>query len=167
MEQLGIQPILLLAQIINFGIIMFVLNKFLYKPIISFLEKRKKEIAEGLALTKKMKDEEEKLEVKQKKLMETTKKDAKELLENAKKEAREEAKAILTKAHEEAQDQLLKRKKELDSEYASKEKELRNQAVAIAGLMVQKLLSDVLTREQQHLIISKKLKELEHMKLTA
>ena len=42
MEKLGIEPQLLLAQLVNFGIIIFVLSKFLYKPILDMLEKRKK-----------------------------------------------------------------------------------------------------------------------------
>lgn len=47
MEQLGIEPQLLLAQLVNFLIILFVLSKLLYKPILGMIEKRKKEIAEG------------------------------------------------------------------------------------------------------------------------
>ena len=41
MEQLGIEPKLLAAQLVNFSIILFVLTKLLYTPILSILEKRK------------------------------------------------------------------------------------------------------------------------------
>jgi len=167
MEQLGIQPMLLLAQIVNFAIIVFALNKFLYKPIISFLEKRKKEIEEGLALTKKMKDEEEKLEAKKQKLLETTRKDAKELLEKAKKDAKAEAKEIIAEAHKQAEALIDKKRSEFEAEYAQKEKELKGQAVTLAGFMVEKLLSGVLSQDQQHKLINQKLKELEKIKLNA
>jgi F-type H+-transporting ATPase subunit b len=65
MDKLGIDPKLLLAQLVNFTIIMLLLKKFLYKPILDMLEKRKKEIAEGVALTAKMREEEEKLKGKE------------------------------------------------------------------------------------------------------
>jgi len=56
MEKLGIEPTLLLAQILNFLIIAFVLTKILYKPILQLLDKRKKTIEEGLRLTQKMQE---------------------------------------------------------------------------------------------------------------
>ena len=44
----GIQPVLLLAQIVNFLIILYLLQKFFYKPIVKLLEQRKKRIEESL-----------------------------------------------------------------------------------------------------------------------
>ena len=44
MEKLGIEPVLLAAQIVNFLVILVVLQKLLYKPILGMLEKRKREI---------------------------------------------------------------------------------------------------------------------------
>ena len=47
-ESFGIQPTLLLAQIVNFLIILFLLQKFFYKPIFKMFEDRKKRIEESL-----------------------------------------------------------------------------------------------------------------------
>ncbi|MEK7092668.1 MAG: ATP synthase F0 subunit B, partial [Patescibacteria group bacterium] len=47
-QQFGIQPIMLAAQAVNFLIILYVLKRFLYKPMLSVLKKRKDEIALGL-----------------------------------------------------------------------------------------------------------------------
>ena len=49
MEALGIDGRLLIAQIVNFGILLFVLNKVLYKPLIKLLDERKKNIKDALA----------------------------------------------------------------------------------------------------------------------
>ena len=54
MEKLGIEPILLLTQVINFTILVVVLTKFLYKPILKMLDERKKKIEEGLTLSREM-----------------------------------------------------------------------------------------------------------------
>lgn len=46
--QFGVQPLLLLAQVINFLILFFVLRKFLYAPILKILAERRERIAKGL-----------------------------------------------------------------------------------------------------------------------
>jgi len=44
MEKLGINPVLIITQIINFLIVFFLLTKLLYKPILAMLEKRKQQV---------------------------------------------------------------------------------------------------------------------------
>src|SRR5512136_1154217 len=48
LQKLGIDFKVLIAQIINFGILFFILKHFLYKPILNGLDKRKKRIKESL-----------------------------------------------------------------------------------------------------------------------
>ncbi|MCL4200616.1 F0F1 ATP synthase subunit B, partial [Patescibacteria group bacterium] len=102
MEKLGIEPSLLLAQVVNFLVIMVVLQKLLYKPILTMLEKRKKEIAEGLHLTQKMREEEERLKEKQEKALAKAREDALQIIEDAKKQAKETEKELVAEAHTQA-----------------------------------------------------------------
>src|SRR5260370_9009540 len=53
----------LIAQIISFCIVCALLYKFAYKPVLTILEDRKKEIAEGLANAEKIKANLAKIEV--------------------------------------------------------------------------------------------------------
>ena len=69
MENLGIQPVPLLLQAINFLLLLFILKKYLYKPILKALEDRKKKIEEGLAYSEKMKAEAEKSEKKREEII--------------------------------------------------------------------------------------------------
>ncbi|KKR11376.1 MAG: ATP synthase subunit b [Candidatus Woesebacteria bacterium GW2011_GWA1_39_21] len=48
MEALGLDVRLLLFQIINFGMVLFVLAKLVYKPILKLLDERKKKVKETL-----------------------------------------------------------------------------------------------------------------------
>lgn len=48
LNQFGVQPILLAAQVVNFLILLFILKKFLYKPILKVLDERKKRIEDSL-----------------------------------------------------------------------------------------------------------------------
>lgn len=161
MEQLGIEPNLLLAQIVNFLIIFFVLSKLLYKPILGMLEKRKKEITAGLELTEKMRSEEEKLNVRKEKLLDEARKEARNIVEAGKKEADEQAKEIVESAHTSAREIIEKGKEDVVDLRAGMQKDVQRAAVDIAQAMTKQLLSQVLTPADQHKLIQKHLKELE------
>ncbi len=57
MEKLGINWPLLIAQIINVALLVWLLSTFLFKPIINMLNERTKRIQEGLGDSDKIKDQ--------------------------------------------------------------------------------------------------------------
>ena len=160
MDKLGIEPKLIIAQLVNFGIIMFVLTKLLYKPILSMLEKRRKKIEEGLALTEKMKLEEEKMEVKKSKMIADTRKEGVVMIDEAKVQAKNEAKAIVEAAHKEADEIIAKGKVQAEAEREAMKKDVQNEAVVLATGMAKRLLSSVMTAETQHTVLAKHIKQL-------
>ena len=56
LHKLGIDWRLLIAQLINFSVLLFVLYKFLYHPILNILEKRRKQIEENDIRTKSLEE---------------------------------------------------------------------------------------------------------------
>lgn len=48
LSDFGVQPILLAAQIVNFLVLLIILKKLLYKPILKVLEERKKKVEESI-----------------------------------------------------------------------------------------------------------------------
>ena len=144
---------------------MFVLNKLLYKPVLSMIEKRKKAIEDGVKQAQISKTEDEKMQSKRQKTLDIARKDAQNLLEKAKKDAAEEAKSIIAQAHKEGQDLIKKRRSEMDDEYVIREKEIRAHAVEIATLMVERLIPEILSGDNEHQIINQKLHEMEHLNL--
>jgi F-type H+-transporting ATPase subunit b len=56
-DTLGIQWPKLIAQFVDFAIVLFVLWKFAYKPVFNMLEARREKIAEGVANADKIKSE--------------------------------------------------------------------------------------------------------------
>lgn len=165
MEQLGIEPKLLLAQIVNFLIIIFVLTKVLYKPILEMLEKRRKDIAEGLAISDRMRREEEKFQEKKAAMLEVARKDAKTIIDEAKKRAAEVEKELVQKAHKQSSEIVEKGKMEAARERTSMEKSLRSEAIDLAVVMAQKLLRAVLSEDMQHKLLSTHLKDLEKVQM--
>lgn len=164
MEKLGIEPSLLLAQIVNFSIIVLVLTKLLYKPVLAMLEKRRREIAEGVALTQKLRDEEAKLKEKKQKLADEARREGQALIEEARKQIKEEEKDMLAAAHLEAEHIIEKGREEVGRMRESMEKDLQKNAVELAELMTKRLLSGVLTSEDKHKVLAKHLRDLGTMK---
>ncbi len=164
MEQLGIEPKLLLAQIINFGIIVVVLTKLLYKPILSMLEKRRREIEEGLSLTEKMRQEEEKLQIRKEKLLSDARREGHAILEDARKQSKEEEKDIVRAAHEEAEALIQKGKEEVKRLKEELSHDLRAEAIMIAASMTKRLVEGILTTNDKRILLDKHIKELEKLK---
>jgi F-type H+-transporting ATPase subunit b len=164
MDKLGIEPKLLLAQIINFLIIVVILSKLLYKPILAMLAKRKKEIEEGLRITEQMREEEEKFVQKKQKMLETTRKEAQGIIDEARKQAEEEVREIIADAHKEAEQIVQKGKEDAAHIRVEMEKDVRKSAIELGVIMSKRLLSKILSSEDQHRLIAKNIKELESVK---
>ncbi len=164
MEQLGIEAKLLLAQVINFAIIMVVLKKLLYKPILTMLDKRKKDIEDGLALTEKLRQEEEKMKERKERLLADARKEGHVVLDEMRKVAKEEEKEILARAHKEAEAVVQKGKQDVEALKEELMKDVRKETVSLAGAMAHKLLSRSLSNADKHAIIAKNLKDLESLR---
>lgn len=160
MEKLGIEPSLLLAQIINFSIIVIVLTKLLYKPILGMLAKRKKEIEEGLAITERMRAEEEKLAARREKLLSEARKEARIILEDAKSQGKDVERDIVAQAQSQAAEIIEKAKGEARSAHDALAGDIRREAVDLAAAMAKRLVADALTPADQHKLIEKHLKAL-------
>lgn len=160
MEKLGIEPSLLLAQIINFSIIVVVLTKFLYKPILAMLAKRKKEIEEGLAITERMRVQEEKLGARKERLLSEARKEARVILEDAKKQAKDVEQEIVATAHKEAGEIIEKAKREASATHDALAGDIRKEVVELAAAMAKQLVSSVLSPGDQHTLIAKHLADL-------
>ena len=165
MEKLGIEPSLLLAQIVNFSIIVLVLAKLLYKPVLAMLEKRRREIADGVALTQKLREEEEKLKEKKQKLVEEARKEGQALMEEARKQMKEEEKEVLAAAHQDAGRIIEKGREEVVRMRQTMESDLQRSAVELAELMTKRLLASVLTSEDKHKVLAKHIRDLGAMKV--
>lgn len=163
MEALGIEPKLLLAQVVNFLIIVAVLNVLLYKPILSMLEKRKKEIEEGLEYTEKMRRENEVIEQKKAKIIAESRTEGQEIIREAQKHAKVEEKQILEEARIAAEDIIEKGKLTAQREKESMLKDVRKNAVDLAILISKRLLSESVSPDLQHKILAKHIKQIEHV----
>ncbi len=146
-------------QIVNFTILVVVLTKLLYKPILGMLDKRQKEIEEGVKLTEKLRLEEEKQAEKREKLLDEARADARQILDEAKTAAKEVEKDIVAAATREAAEAVEKGKMDTQRIHDGLVDEIRKESATLASEMVTRILS-CLTAEEQHKIVARNLKEL-------
>ncbi len=160
MEKLGINTTLLLTQIVNFLIMVLVLQKFLYKPILKMIRERQKKINEGLALAENMAGEKEKLGKEREKIISKADDEARTIIEKAKKEAEEVKSIIIKEGHEDVAVFKERMEKELSLERERMHKQATEQSVEIAQAMVKQVVGDLLTTKTQHQLIQKQLMQL-------
>jgi F-type H+-transporting ATPase subunit b len=133
MEALGLDIKLLVAQIINFGILYFVLKKLLYKPILKLLDDRKKAIERSLDNSKKIEEELSKLEVKKASIITTVQNEAKKDKEKLIVLAQEEKRKIIDEAKKTAEAEVAKSVKKIqvaqDASFENVKKKFLNETV--------------------------------------
>lgn len=161
MEQLGIEPFQLLFQVFNFALMVVLLTKFLYKPILKVLEERRKKIAEGLEYAQKMQEEKNKNEKKLDEILNKAREEVRKIIQEGKDAGKRLEAEIIEKAQKEASAIMEKERKELEMERSEMEKELKFQTVKIAGNWVEAVLGKLLDTKKQQEIINKNLQELE------
>lgn len=160
MEKLGIEPVQLLTQLFNFGLMVFILAKLLYKPVQKTLAERRKKIAEGLEYAEKMKLEIEKTESRRQAVVASAKEEARKIIEDAKKAAKLVEAEIMEKAHAEAQLVVEKGRADIEMEREEMRKRLTEQTLDAATAIVRKILETSLTAAEQRKIIDQKIKTL-------
>ncbi len=160
MEQLGIEPIQLLTQVVNFVLMVFLLTKFLYKPILDALDKRRKKIEEGLAFSEKMKAETEEMSKKHQEMIDEAKEEARRIIDEGKKNGKALEQEIIDKAHSESAQIVEKGREELEVERSQMERQLRVQTVQVAKSMTEKILADSLKESDHRRIIDQKIEEI-------
>ncbi len=152
MSNLGIDPLLLLAQVVNFLLLFFILKKFLYKPVIKILNERQEKIETGLRQTKEIGRERMKLEQRKIEELSRARREAERIMENAKTFGEKIKNEMANEAQKQSEEITNKARLEIIFE---KEKAMREVKQEIADLVI--LASEKILKEK---IDGKKDKEL-------
>src|SRR3989304_8718513 len=123
----------LLFQIVNFGILIFLLNRFLYRPILKIIEDRNKKIEDSLKAAETTLKEKEKINERKKQAVAEAEKEAVKIVEAAKHQADLSGKQILSQAQEEAEAAVTKKMELLNDKLAQEEKRLESR---VADLVI-------------------------------
>lgn len=161
LTKLGIDWRLLAAQIINFFILLFILYKFLYTPILRLLENRAKKIEKGLndakAIEQRLKEIEK---LKQEKMSEALDK-AKQIVEEASLVAENNKKEKIIEARTEITAQVIKAKELIKEEKGKMLDEVKKEVGELVILAIQKIIPETLDKKKDKVMVEEAIRELE------
>ena len=152
----------LLFQIVNFGILIFLLNRFLYRPILKIIEDRNKKIEDSLKAAEATLKEKEKINELKKLAVAEAEKEAVKIVETAKHQADLSGKQILSEAQAEAEAAVNKKMELLTDKLAQEEKRLQGRVADLVITTTRQVLKYSLGKEEQKRIVDRQIKELKN-----
>lgn len=161
-NKLGIDWKLLVAQIVNFFILLVVLYKFVYKPVLHTLEKRSKIIEKGMRDAKESEEKLLQVEHLQKTRLAETEKEIGRLFETAKNDAEVLKKNIIEKATSEVQDLLKRTRLQLEEEKQKMIQEVKRELGSFVVQATGKLLEREISPADQKRLMEAIVKEMTH-----
>lgn len=160
LKNFGFDPVLLIAQVVNFLLILFVLKRFLYKPILKMLKDRKESVAEGLKQAEAGKKLLEDAEVKEKEILRKTKILASQMVNDAKTQANEQAALTDKNAKVQAQRIIEDAYRQIELEEKETEKKLATYVSSLAIELITKSSKQLFSDKEQKAVIQNALKQL-------
>ena len=152
----------LLFQIVNFGVLIFLLNRFLYRPILKIVEQRNKKIEDSLKAAEATLKEKEKLSELKKQAVLEAEREAVKIVEAAKHQADLSGKQILSEAQAEAEAAVNKKMELLTDKLAQEEKRLQGRVADLVITTTRQGLKTSLGKEEQKRIVDRQIKELKN-----
>ena len=140
LHALGIQWYVLLAQVVNFAILIFVLSRYAYRPILRIIDQRRQVIADSIAKAKEIDQSKEALDAERVRVLRKADEEAGALLGRAKEEA-EHMRTDIEKAAK-AQADLIVQKgmKQLEHERISIVREIQEKLATAVVSAAEKIL---------------------------
>ena len=138
----------LIAQAIAFAILIWFTVRFVWPPLLRAIEKRQKEIADGLAAAHEGKISLEKAEIRNAETLDETKQKGAEILNQAEKRATEIVEAAKKSAQEEGDRIITGARAEIDQELNRAKEELRAQVSTLALAGAEKILDKEIDKKE-------------------
>ncbi|SRR6266403_3294614 len=152
---------LLLAQIINFLIIFYLLKRFLYKPIFAVLKKRADAIKEGIEKAEEGKKALDQALLKEKKIIKEAQDTARKIIADAREQSTTLAKEIEDRAKKQTDRMIEEAKVQIAREAKSAEQQLNKHVAELSIEMLKKSLGSVFGEKEQSEVVSKAVKTLQ------
>jgi F-type H+-transporting ATPase subunit b len=153
-ESLGIQWQLLVVQLVNFGIILLLLGKFAYKPILNMLDDRAAKIKEGLEQSEKAEKRAADIDAESKEALAEARKEGQVLIAQAKEAADKRREEDMAQAEKDAEALLERARAEILLEKDRAISELRKEFADITIFAAEKVINEELDAEKHRKVIN-------------
>lgn len=158
---LDINPGLIIWTMITFVLLVVVLGKFAWKPILQALQTREQEIADALKKAEEAKKDAERMMQENKTAMEKASNETARLIAEGRAMAEQLKGDIVAKANESAKKMLDQAKEEIVREKESAMAQLRNEVAELSITVAEKILDESLDGAKQKKMVDKVLQQLQ------
>ena len=138
----------LIAQILNFLVLVFVLAKFVYKPVLGIMEERKNKIASDLETAEKAKNDAEAVKAEYAAKLADARQEAQAIIENARKTAQAAHDKIMADTKVEQEQYVAAQKEIIATEKKKAMDEVRAQVISLSMIAAGKIVEQKLNSEE-------------------
>ncbi len=159
---LDINPGLIIWTIITFVLLLLVLGKFAWKPLLQALQNREKEIADSLAKAEQAKKDAEQMIAENKAAMEKANADTAKLIAESRAVAEQLKSDIVAKANESAKKMLEQAKEEISREKDTAMVQLRSEVADLSISIAEKIIDETLDNAKQKKMVDKVIQQMQN-----
>ena len=145
----------LIAQILNFLVLVFVLAKFVYKPVLGIMEERKNKIASDLETAEKAKNDAEAVKAEYAAKLADARQEAQAIIENARKTAQAAHDKIMADTKVEQEQYVAAQKEIIATEKKKAMDEVRAQVISLSMIAAGNIVEQKLNSEEDKKMASK------------
>lgn len=142
------------TQIVSFLIVLWVLKRFAWKPVLTLIEDRENKIKSEFANIEQQKAENERLNARYKKQLDDAAEEVKGLIKGGKETAKRIAKEIEENAHRESKNILAHTKIELQKEIHKAKGELKQELVTMTLAATEKIVKSEMDPKRQESLVN-------------
>jgi len=150
----------MILQVINLLILLFVLRKFLFKPLTQFLAKRAEGIKQSLDEARLAREAAAKAQEEYRAQVAATQRESAAMREQVQREVEEERQRLLKASRDEAQRLVAEARAAIDQEARRARAQLREEAVNLSVAVAERLLERSVTAEDQRRLAEKYVREV-------
>lgn len=157
---LGLNPLYLLAQLLNLVILFVVLYRFVFKRFLTTLDERSARIKKGLEDAESADQRATEAEEEYRRRIEQAERERQEIIAQAAQDGEKAREEILAKAREEAQQLILEAQADIERQREQAMVELRQQVADLTLLAANKVIGQTLDEEAHRRLIGEFLAEV-------
>ncbi len=150
-----------IANLINFAILLYLLKRFLYKPALDYLDRRRERIASQMEAARKSEEKAEELATAREQELSAAREQANRTLEDARARAEEIVGDSKGTARQEAERIIADAKRQIEQEREQMKEDLRRSYAEIAVLGASRVLSREVKREDHERLLNELLSEVD------
>ena len=160
LNQFGVQPVLLIAQIVNFLIVLYLLRRFALKPLLGVIKERQATIADSLKNAEMAQEALDNATEKEKEILQKAQQQAKDTLSDARLQAADIAKTAEDKTREQVERMIQDAHKKIEKQTEDAEKQLASKVTNLAADILKTSLKGMISDKDQEEVVKKVTKKI-------